>query len=174
VGALEPDKGHEWVIRALWELQGEFPNCKLLIAGEGGYRPELTKLAAELNCRERVIFAGFVKDIATVYQAIDIFVFPSLFEGLGTSLLSAMSYAVPSITFFGCALGEIVENGVSGIQVEAKDSTAIATAARRILREPVFAGRLAEAGRARIEEQFSAEMMVEHTLAMYEELIGRG
>jgi L-malate glycosyltransferase len=128
-------------------------------------------LATELNCKDRVIFAGFLRDVATVYEAIDIFVFPSLFEGLGTSLLSAMSYAIPSITFFGCALGEIVENGVSGIQVEAKNVQAIAEAAARILREPVLGNRLAEAGRARIKKQFSAEQMVENTLAVYEQLI---
>lgn len=171
VGVLERDKGHEWVIRALPQLRSEFPNCKLLIAGEGEYRKELTALATELNCKDRVIFAGFLRDVATVYEAIDIFVFPSLFEGLGTSLLSAMSYAIPSITFFGCALGEIVENGVSGIQVEAKNVQAIAEAAARILREPVLGNRLAEAGRARIKKQFSAEQMVENTLAVYEQLI---
>ena len=174
VGALEPDKGHEWVIRALAELGTEFPNCKLLIAGEGKYREELAALAKQLKCEDRLIFAGFVRGIAAVYEAIDIFVFPSLFEGLGTSLLSAMSYGVPSITFFGCALGEIVEDGASGMQVEAKNAGAIAEAVKRILRDRGLAKKLGEAGRARIEEKFSAEKMVENTLAVYEELIGRG
>jgi glycosyltransferase involved in cell wall biosynthesis len=173
VGALERDKGHEWVIRALAELRREFTNCKLLIAGKGEYRGELTALAEQSGCKERVIFAGFVKGIAAVYEAADIFVFPSLFEGLGTSLLSAMSYAVPSITFFGCALGEIVENGVSGVQVEAKNSVAIAEAAKRMLREQGWAQKLAQAGRARIEQKFSADKMVEGTLAAYDEVIGK-
>jgi glycosyltransferase involved in cell wall biosynthesis len=173
VGALEREKGHEWVIRALADLGSEFPRCKLLIAGEGEYRRELTALAQELGCRERVNFAGFVKDIEAAYEAIDVFVFPSLFEGLGTSLLSAMSYAVPSITFFGCALGEIVENEVSGIQVEAKNPAAIADATRRILRQPECARKLGLAGRTRIAETFSAEKMVENTLVVYDELIGK-
>lgn len=172
VGKLERDKGHEWVIRALAQLRTEFPRCKLLMGGEGEYRKELAALARELNCKDRVIFAGFLKDITAVYEAIDIFVFPSLFEGLGTSLLSAMSYAVPSITFYGCALGEIVENGVSGIQVEAKNPNAIAEAAARILREPGFGKKLAEAGRARIAEKFSDEKMVENTIRVYEEVLG--
>ena len=174
VGVLEKDKGHEWVIRALAELEPEWPNCKLLIAGEGEYRRELTLLSKELKCGDRVLFAGFVKGIAEVYEAMDVFVFPSLFEGLGTSLLSAMSYGLPSITFFGCALGEIVEDGVSGIQVEAKNAGGIAEAARRILSNEAFAKRLGEAARARIVEKFSADTMVENTLAVYEELIERG
>ena len=173
VGALEQDKGHEWVIRALAELRSEFPNSKLLLAGQGEYLRELMALARDLGCRDRVHFAGFVKDVGRVYEAIDIFVFPSLFEGLGTSLLSAMSYAAPSITFFGCALGEIVKNGVSGIQVEAKNARAIADAVREILRQPEGARKMGAAGRARIEEKFSAEKMVENTLAVYEEAISK-
>jgi glycosyltransferase involved in cell wall biosynthesis len=106
-----------------------------------------------------------------VYEAIDIFVFPSLFEGLGTSLLAAMSYAVPSITFFGCALGEIVEDGVSGIQVEARDSDGIRRAATRVLRDREFAKRLGRAGRTQVEEKFSAEKMVQDTLTIYDQLI---
>ncbi len=171
VGALEQDKGHEWVIRSLANLRPEFPDCKLLVAGEGEYRQTLEALAGDLNVRDAVIFAGFVKDISAVYQAIDIFVFPSLFEGLGTSLLSAMSYAVPSITFFGCALSEIVENGQSGLQVEAKNSTQIAAAAASVLRDPDFAQRIAQVGRARVSQHFSAEHMVEETLKVYEEVL---
>jgi len=173
VGALEKDKGHEWVIRALAEIRPEFPNSKLLIAGEGEYREALTALAKELGCENSVIIAGFVKQISAVYEAIDIFVFPSLFEGLGTSLLSAMSHGVPSITFFGCALGEIVENGVSGIQVEARNSSAIAEAARLILGDGALRERLGEAGHRRIKEEFSADKMVDNTLAVYEELLGK-
>ena len=174
VGALQRDKGHEWVIRALGELSTEFPWCKLLIAGDGEYRQELESLAAKLNVRDHVVFAGFVKNISVVYQAIDIFVFPSLFEGLGTSLLSAMAFGVPSITFLGCALGEIVENGRSGLQVEAKNSAEIAVAAAHLLRVPEFAQNISKAGRARITQYFSAEQMVENTLRVYGEFAGSG
>lgn len=171
VGALQSDKGHEWVIRALAEMRREFPACKLLIAGEGKNRPQLESLTAELNLREHVIFSGFVKEVSAVYEALDIFVFPSLFEGLGTSLLAAMAYAIPSVTFFGCALGEIVENGRSGFQVEPKNSAQIASAVARLLRDPELARRIAKAGRARIAETFSADQMIQNTLNIYEEVL---
>ncbi len=172
VGALQQDKGHEWVIRALAELSTEFPGCKLLIAGDGEFRPDLESLATKLKVRNQVVFAGFVKNVSAVYQALDIFIFPSLFEGLGTSLLSAMAYAVPSITFFGCALGEIVEDGQSGLQVEAKNAGELARAIARLLRNPEFARKISEAGRARIVQNFSADQMVENTLRLYEEFAG--
>jgi glycosyltransferase involved in cell wall biosynthesis len=171
VGALSPDKGHEFVIRALAELVKLFPRCKLLLAGDGPHREAMETLAMDTGVRDAVHFAGFVRDISSVYRALDIFVFPSLFEGLGTSLLAAMAHAVPSVTFFGCALGEIVENGVSGIQVEAKSPEQIAEAVSRLLRDRQFADHLAGAGRRRIEEKFSADRMVDLTLKVYRELL---
>ena len=169
-GVLLQDKGQEWVIRALAQLRREFPECKLLLAGEGAYREELQRLAAELKIQDAVIFAGFVREVENVYRALDVFVFPALFEGLGTSLLAAMAHGVPSVTYFGCALGEIVENGKSGLQVEPRNPVALAAAIRSILSERNVATHLGAAGRERIERVFSAERMVEETLRLYREV----
>jgi glycosyltransferase involved in cell wall biosynthesis len=144
----------------------------LLIAGNGNYRTRLEALVDELGLREKVIFAGFQKDISAVYEALDIFVFPSLFEGLGTSLLTAMGYGVPSITFFGCALGEIVESGRSGLQVEARNPQQIAEAVAALLRDSNFAQQIAAAGRARVAEKFSADYMVQQMVHLYGDLLG--
>ena len=169
-GVLLEDKGQEWVIRALAQLRQEFPNCKLLLAGDGAYRPQLEKLTAELNLQDAVIFAGFVRDIEVCYQALDVFVFPALFEGLGTSLLAAMAHAIPAVTYFGCALGEIVENGTSGLQVEPRNPEALAGAIRKILGNAEFAANMARAGRQRILDVFSSEDMIDRTLRLYREV----
>ena len=169
-GVLLQDKGQEWVIRALAELRDEFPRCKLLLAGVGAYRRHLEALAKELKLQDAVIFAGFVRDIEIFYRAIDVFVFPSLFEGLGTSLLAAMSFGVPSVTYSGCALGEIVENGKSGLQVQPKDPTALAAAIGGIFHDSGVETHLAAAGRQRAQTMFSAERMVDQTLALYHEI----
>jgi glycosyltransferase involved in cell wall biosynthesis len=169
-GVLLEDKGQEWVIRALAQLRAEFPNCKLLLAGEGAYREHLQRLAVELKLQDAVIFAGFVRDVENVYRALDVFMFPALFEGLGTSLLAAMAHGVPSVTYFGCALGEIVENGKSGLQVEPRNPNALASAIRNILGDSGVAIKLGAAGRDRIEKVFSAERMVQETLKLYYEV----
>lgn len=169
-GVLLEDKGQEWVIRALAQLRGEFPSCKLLLAGDGPNRGRLEQLVAGLKLEGAVIFAGFVRDIDAFYRALDVFVFPALFEGLGTSLLAAMAHGVPSVTYFGCALGEIVESGKSGLQVEPKNPDALAEALRRIFSDKVFAAVLASGGRARIETKFSAERMVDETLRLFREV----
>lgn len=171
-GVLLEDKGQEWVIRALSQLREEFPHAKLLLAGEGPDRARLQKLVVELKLQEAVIFAGFVKDVEAFYRAIDVFVFPALFEGLGTSLLAAMAHGISSVTYFGCALGEIVEDGKSGLQVEPRNADALAKALRNILGDADFAAQLGEAGRQRIETTFSADRMVDQTLRLYREVCG--
>jgi glycosyltransferase involved in cell wall biosynthesis len=171
VGVLSPDKGHEFVIRALAGVRKQFPRCTLLLAGAGPSFERLRALSESLGLGDAVIFAGFVKDISSVYGALDVFVFPSLFEGLGTSLLAAMANGVPSVTFFGCALGEIVENGRTGIQVEAKNSDQIAEAIVRLLSDRPFSAAMGEAGRRSVAEKFSADRMVEETLRLYREVL---
>ena len=169
-GVLLEDKGQEWVILALAQLRGEFPNVKLLLAGEGPDRARLQKLVGELKLQNAVIFAGFVKDVESFYRATDVFVFPALFEGLGTSLLAAMAHGLPSVTYFGCALGEIVENGKSGLQVEPRNPDALAQALRKILSDKQFASTMGTEGRHRIETKFSADRMVDETLRLYREV----
>ena len=171
VGALLPDKGQEWLIRALAQLRKEYPRCKLLLAGEGPNRPTLERLAAELGLRDEVIFAGFVREIDTVYSALDVFLFPSFFEGLGTSLLAAMSHGVPSIAFNRCAFGEIIEHGKNGLLVSGPDVSEICCAVMKILRDADYAAKLGDEGRKRVEETFSAEQMVNGIVRVYQEVL---
>lgn len=174
VGVLLPDKGHELLIRALTQLRSGFSDRRLLLAGDGPCRNDLERLAKELGVDDRVIFAGFVKDIAAVYPALDVFLFPSFFEGLGTSLLSAMSYGIPSVAFSCCAFGEIIEDGKSGFLVPQGNVEAIVKAVTSLLRDRQLSQRVGEAGRARIIEKFSSEQMVDETIKLYGEVCAKG
>jgi glycosyltransferase involved in cell wall biosynthesis len=171
VGVLLPDKGQEYLIRALAALRKDFPEARLLLAGDGPCRHQLQKLAAELNLSSAVIFPGFVKDVESVYVALDVFLLPSFFEALNNSLLAAMAYQVPSIAFSRGALTEIIEEGKSGLFVSGPDVAEISGAVKRILRDANFARELGQAGRARVAEQFTADRMVEGTLKVYEEVL---
>ena len=172
VGVLLPDKGQEFLIRALAALRKDFPNARLLLAGEGSHRSELEKLATSLNLSEAVVFAGFVKDVESVYEALDLFIFPALFEGLGTSLLAAMGYGIPSIASRRCAFPEIIDDEKSGLLVAEPTAETILGAAKRLLSEPGFARNIGVAGRAQIERKFSVDRMVERTLEIYSQLLG--
>jgi glycosyltransferase involved in cell wall biosynthesis len=170
VGVLLPDKGHELLIRVLAQLRGDFPGCRLLLAGNGPSRPTLEVLAKELGVSDGVIFAGFVADIESVYPALDVFLFPSFFEGLGTSLLAAMSYGVPSVAFRSCAFGEIIESEKNGLLVEKGSVEEIARAVTRLLQDADLARAVGKAGRERIGEVFSAERMVDEMTKVYREV----
>jgi L-malate glycosyltransferase len=171
VGVLLPDKGQEWLIRALVELRKEFSDARLLLAGDGPMREKLQALANTLRLDEAVIFAGFVKDVENVYAALDVFLLPSFFEALNNSLLAAMAHGVPSIAFRRGALAEIIEDGKSGLIVSGPEVGEICAAAGHILRDRNFAGRLGEAGRSRVAEKFSADHMVQQTAEIYDELL---
>jgi glycosyltransferase involved in cell wall biosynthesis len=172
VGVLLPDKGQEWLIRALAELRKEFPATKLLLAGDGPCRARLESLAQELGVTEAVILAGFVADVDNVYAALDVFLLPSFFEALNNSLLAAMAYEIPSIAFDRGALGEIIENGESGFLVQAASVPALQRATTALLRDPAQAKKMGEAGRRRVEENFSADRMVEGMIRVYQS-VGR-
>lgn len=171
VGVLLPDKGQEWLIRALAALRMDFSNAKLLLAGDGPCRPKLHALARELGVAQAVLFPGFVKDIESVYAALDVFLLPSFFEALNNSLLAAMAYEIPSIAFQRGALGEIIEHEKSGLLVSGPDVAEISAAAARILRDRELAVQLGQAGRKRVQENFSAEGMVDGIIRVYKETV---
>ena len=170
-GVFLPDKGQEWLIHALAALRPEFPQIRLLLAGDGPLRAQLEALARELGVSNAVLFPGFVKDVENVYAALDLFLLPSFFEALNNSLLAAMACEVPSIAFAKGALPEIIEHEKSGLLVSGPDVAEIRGAVARLLRDPVLAKQLGRAGRARVQQIFSAATMVEKTLQLYEELL---
>jgi glycosyltransferase involved in cell wall biosynthesis len=174
VGVLLPDKGQEWLIRSLAELRKDFPGAKLLLAGDGACRAQLEALAKELGLSNAVRFAGFVKDVENVYAALDVFLLPSFFEALNNSLLAAMAYEIPSIAFNRGALGEIIENEKSGLLVSGPEVAEICGALKTILQNPPLGKQLAAAGRQRVQENFSAEKMVEGMIATYNSVLNAG
>jgi glycosyltransferase involved in cell wall biosynthesis len=170
VGVLLPDKGQEWLICALAGVRKEFPTAKLLLAGDGPCRTKLESVAREFGLNGDVIFAGFVQNVEHVYAALDVFLLPSFFEALNNSLLAAMAYEIPSIAFNRGALGEIIEHGKSGLLVSGPNVEEISEAAIKLLRERDLAQQLARSGRARVEQNFSAERMVNGMIRIYEEV----
>jgi glycosyltransferase involved in cell wall biosynthesis len=174
VGALSPDKGQEWLIRALAKLRKKFPSAKLLLAGTGPCRERLQKLAREVGIGDAVIFAGFISDVGSVYAALDVFLLPSFFEALSNALMSAMAYAIPSVAFNLGGPAEIIEDGKSGLLVEPANVDALCIGIAKILDDPALASSAGENGRRRIEQDFSAAKMVGEMLRVYQECLKKG
>ncbi len=174
VASLTPEKGHAVLLNAFAELrsagfQHKAPPCRLLIAGDGVLRRSLEQQAEALGISSSTIFAGFVEDIRTVYAALDVFVFPSLHEGGGTSLLEAMACGLPVIASATGGINEIIEDQRNGLLLREATTHSLADVAARLLTAPELQQILGEAARQTVETRFSAEMMVINTLAVYEQ-----
>jgi len=172
VGVFVPEKGQRHLIEALAKVRKEYPRARLLLAGDGACRPALEKLTNDLGQTEAVHLVGFVQDVTPVYMALDAFLFPSEFEGLGTSMLAALAWGLPSVSTARAGLAEVVDNGRTGLVAE-PDGRQFAEAMLRLLREPSFAQRLGVAARRSAIERFSAAQMVEGTLSVYREALRR-
>ncbi len=168
VGYLSEEKGHERLFPALAKIREKNPNCRLLLAGEGPRRSALERQARELDLEASVTFAGFVEELSQVYDALDLFAFPSLSEGLGTSLLLAMAHGLPMVAAARGGIPEAVRHGENGLLVSDPEAELLAGAVLTLVDNPAQAKRLGESARKTVEEQFSAEQMVDNTLAVYE------
>jgi L-malate glycosyltransferase len=169
--AFVPEKGQRHVVEALAQVREKFPRARLLLAGEGKLRAEVQQLAERLNLGKAVLAPGFITKMQEFYEALDAFVFPSEFEGLGTALQAAMAYALPAISTTRGALGEVVENGRTALVAE-PNPREFAAAMLRLMSDPKLQRQLGEAGRKEVMDRFSADRMVENTLVLYEEILG--
>ena len=170
VSVFVPEKGQRHLIEALAIIRESHPEARLLLAGDGQCRGELQANAKRLGQWEAVIFPGFVKDVAEVYDALDAFAFPSEFEGLGTALQTAMAAGLPSISTSRGALAEVVEHEGTALVVE-PDGKEFAAAMLRLMNDADLRKRLGEAGRREVQERFSAERMVDGTIQVYEDVL---
>lgn len=171
VAALVPEKGHVLFLRAFAELRAQFPQCALLIAGDGPEMPSLKSLAAELRLEDSVKFPGFVSDVESVYAATDLFVFPSHHEPLACAMLSAMAYGLPVVAFDRGGNPEAIEDGGNGLLVKELDPAALAAALSLLVAHPEQAARLGRAARDTVITRFSEDRMTEETLGLYEGLM---
>lgn len=171
VGYLLPEKGQELLIRALPLVLTEFPNCRLLLAGDGPLRVRLESLVVDLELQNAMIFGGFIEDIGLVYRALDAFVFPSLAEPLGSSLLAAMAHGLAAVALSSGGVPEVVEDDRDGVLVAHPKAEELARAICDLLADAQKRRRLGEAAREKISREFTAAQLAENTLHEYEKAI---
>jgi glycosyltransferase involved in cell wall biosynthesis len=155
----------------LLEAAAQVPDAVFVIAGDGPRRQELEAQAGALRIADRVRFLGHRTDIAALLASCDLFVLPSLFEGLPLSVLEAMAAARPVVATAVGGTPEAVVPGHTGLLVAPADAAALADAIRSIIGNPGLAARLGANGRQRVERMFSADRMVEEIESLYAELL---
>lgn len=171
VGRLHEQKGHCYLIQAVSKVRKEFPKVKLLVAGEGEEENNLKKLVKSLDLTNEVIFAGLSSDIEGILPMAELFILPSLWEGLPNALLEAMAAGKPVVATNVGGIPEIVVHGETGILIPPRDPDALAIAIIDLLQNRLKAKDMGEAGRIRAGKRFSIYKMIEKTENLYQEFL---
>lgn len=172
LAVLEERKGIEYLLAAASQLQAQGVRLKWLIGGTGALGEKLQRQAQTLGLGDCLKFLGFVAKPEEFLRAIDIFVMPSLFEGLGVAALEAMAAGKPVVASRVGGLAESVLDGETGFLVAPRDSGAIAGAVVKLINDAPLARRMGAQGRQRALEHFTLEQMAARNEAYYYELLG--
>lgn len=172
VGSLYPVKGHRHLLEAAPQILALCPATVFLLAGRGDCEAELRAQAARLGLETRVRFLGLRGDVPALLALGDVFVQPSLSEGLSIAILEAMAAGRPVVTTRVGGNPELVLDGETGLLVEPADPPALAAAVTRLLTDTREARRLGASGLERARRCFSTAAMVRDYEAIYDEALG--
>jgi glycosyltransferase involved in cell wall biosynthesis len=171
IGRLEGVKGHSFLFRALELLKKKDYEFKLLVVGRGRQRENLKEEIINRRLEDKVILTGEREDIQGLLTASDAFILPSLWEGLPNVLLEAMAAGLPVIATRVGGIPEVVTHNETGLLVEVKDSTALAEAIGRIVKEDGLRERLAQNAKDCVRKNFDIKKTVAETESLYGELL---
>ena len=171
VSVLRPQKALDVFIRAAAELLRENPDLRVLLAGDGPLRGELTELVHSLGVQDRLLLPGYRSDASDVIAALDVAVSSSAFEGSPLAVMEYMESARPIVATRVGGVPDLIEDGVHGLLVDSGDEPGLAAAIRRMLDDPEAARRMGEAARERRRREFTVDLMVRRLEALYERLV---
>lgn len=170
VGRLVPVKGHAVLLEALRILRQSNHNVTLCIVGDGPLRGDIEAEANRLGLGQSVIFCGHQVQSYDFINMMDIFVLPSLHEGIPMVLLEAFALKRPVIASRVGGIPEVVSHGHSGMLVSPSNAAELASAIRNLIEDPAKEAACGAAGRSRVECEFSARIMANRTAEMYRSL----
>jgi len=170
-GRLDPQKGHAFLLEALAKLRASHP-VKCVLLGEGPLKGQLQGLARSLGVDGAVHFVGEQADMAGWLSAVDIYVQPSLWEGLPNALLEAMAVGLPVVASQVDGIPEVVRNDVSGLLCEPKSSQALVVPIQDLIVDDELRRRLGQAAKQVVLENFKLADMIANTQAVYKKVLG--
>jgi len=170
VGRLVPVKGQAVLLEAFRLLSQSNRNLVLIFVGDGSLHVQLKAEANRMGLGQSVIFSGHQEQSYDFINMMDVFVLPSLHEGIPMVLLEAFALSRPVVASRVGGIPEVVSDGFSGVLVNPTNADELATAIRSLIEDPSRAAALGVAGRGRVESEFSANLMAIRTVEMYRAL----
>lgn len=175
VGRLRPEKDQMNLAKAFLELLKIAPEwrsrLRLLIVGDGSLIEPIKETLKSGGAIDQTWLPGARNDVSQILALMDIFVLPSLAEGVSNTILEAMASALPVVATDVGGNGELVEANKTGLLVPSNDPIALAKALETYVYQPDLRKNHGRAGRLRVETQFSLETMVNNYLSLYDEAI---
>jgi len=175
VGRLVQVKGQATLIDAAAELERRGVDVEVELIGDGPKRADLEALAAERGVPDRVRFAGSVsqEQIRDRYARADAFCLPSFAEGVPVVLMEAMAMELPVVTTAITGVGELVEDGVSGLLVRPGRVDQLADAFEYLARDPALRRRLGVTGREKVRAEYDIEASATQLDSLFASVLGR-
>jgi glycosyltransferase involved in cell wall biosynthesis len=173
VAVLEERKGHRFLLEAAARLKSQGYQIKYYLAGDGSLRGQLEEMVKRLKLTNEVKFYGFVSDTPAFLARIDLFVLPSLHEGLGVAALEAMAAGKAVVASRAGGLAELVLDPDTGLLVSPGDSEALADAIAKLVSDRSLARVMGNRGADRVRGHFTLEQMALKNEAYYYDLLER-
>ena len=164
---LVEQKGITYLLQAMRVLRDRVPGLTCMVAGEGPLEAELRAEAGRLGVGDSVRFLGVRLDMPRLIRAFDVYVLPSVWEGLPMAVLEALAAGCPVVASNVGGVGAALTDGVTGSLVPPRDPAALAGAIESLLRDEARRSRYAGAGRTLFNERFSAESMARKYEKLY-------
>ena len=167
IAELHPNKRLVYAINAFEQLVVKFPSLIFLIIGEGEQRALLEKLIAEKKLENKVILAGYMNNASQYLKAINIFILPSIKEGLPYTIIEAGYAGLPIIATTVGGIPEIIDDMKSGILIQSKKSQEIESAVSFILEHKMLQKEYGKAIQEKVKKTFNIENMLKKTMELY-------
>jgi glycosyltransferase involved in cell wall biosynthesis len=172
VGRFVPIKSLPTLLQAFRIVRATVPRAKLVLVGDGELRGELEHLAEGLGIAADVRFAGWRRDLTSVYSAFDAAALSSRNEGTPVMLLEAMAAALPVVATRVGGVADVVENGTTGLLVQAGNAEALAKALIRVAQDAPLRARLAARACESVRTRFESARLVADIDRVYREALG--
>ena len=169
IGWLLPIKGPLYLLKAMEIIRQTHPGMQLVYVGKGDLEEGLKKEAYRIGVSDKVAFLGWRDDIPEIMQVLDIFVLPSLNEGMGRVLVEAMAAGKPIVASKVGGIPDLVKDGHNGFLVKPGDVSDLSFAIKKLLDDKKMREEMGKKGRA-MAKDYSVEKMVDKIDALYTSL----
>ncbi len=171
VGQLDKRKGIDILLEAFARIYRQIPQVRLVLVGRGPLQEMIESEVRRQNWGSAVLLPGFINDVVSVMQAIDILLLPSRWEGFGIVLIEAMAAGKPAISTNTSSMLEIIADSQTGYLVPPGDAETLASRAIDLLQNPELREQFGRAGRERAAELFTIECMIDKLESLFRRAI---